>query len=242
MPIRTSSSSNRRATTQNDLRSDRSDFASDNFLPRNLRPNLIVVANALENGDMADDATFGAPFVTLAAQGTGLMTVRADGGFIPGEGSSNAAPTLPISRPSAPSWRPPHAVRPQSTADRREHADTPAWEGRVAGSGIVDHDHCLYLAALSNLIHSGRSLDEAKQQLALTPERAAELMAQLRRAETIMTQSPHTNATRPRNIVAISAESAIEPTVAGSLRLIARHCPRTLGAAQVETNPRPGHC
>lgn len=169
----------------NDLRSDRSDFASDNFLPRNLRPNLIVVANALENGDMADDATFGAPFVTLAAQGTGLMTVRADGGFIPGEGSSNAAPNV-ANLAAKCSILAPH-LTPSALKALLIVASTPtpAWEGRVAGGGIVDHDRALYLAALSNLIHSGRSLDEAKQQLALTPERAAELMAQLRRAETM---------------------------------------------------------
>ena len=59
------------------------------------------------------------------------------------------------------------------------------WVPWLLSGAIIAAALLLWTAFSRRALRLRRSLDEAKQQLALTPERAAELMAQLRRAETM---------------------------------------------------------
>lgn len=157
-------------------KTDLSTRSPKNSLSANVLDNMIVVAAADESGKRASYSNYGAPHATVATQGSNVLSAGDDKNpYVFMNGTSMATPAISNMVAKAkllnPSLTPTDLKK--MLIQTTEKSD--AWKDDVVAGGLVVERRFHRLAALTQLVRSGHTLDEAADRINLN-EAQRELM------------------------------------------------------------------
>ncbi len=149
-------------------------YAADTFLPTNEIDNMVVVGNATSSGKLASDSNRGAPYVTVAANGTSVLSTVGDEEYADMSGTSMATPVVANLAAKILLLDPgltPAQVKQLliDTTDKNEH-----WKGEAKSGGVINPEHALRLAAYFGLVRRGVSSRAAAHRVGLSAKELSE--------------------------------------------------------------------
>jgi subtilisin family serine protease len=146
------------------------------YLAKNSLPNLVVCSAATRDGERVDNSNYGTPWSTHAAVGEVLSTMPGQD-FAEDAGTSMAAPNITNVAARMLVMDPalsPEQVMQMLTETTRASAE---WKALTNAGGLIEGQWAYSLAGLTGLMREGKTADQAADQLELSGDLRAKLVA-----------------------------------------------------------------